>query len=146
MTILHALLSVVLLLTLTQAIQYRLPTSVLPTHYTIWLVPNVESGRYNGESKISINITANDTRTITLHAQNLKINESFTTLIDTKNNNVKPTKQTIDNVTDFLTLDFSKNPLAIGQYTLNLQYAGQLNDEPIGFYRSSYTNEMGKET
>lgn len=168
MSILRAILSVILLVTVTSTtsvarkisvpssnnllreayeINYRLPSNVKPSYYDIKIsVPSIYADEFTFEGVTSINITVltNDTRAIILHAKDLVLEESSTNVIG-NGKHIKPTNQTIDNTTDFLILNFTKTALVAGEYVLNLRYTGQLNNESYGFYRSSFIDHWDKE-
>lgn len=121
----------------------RLPDDVVPVHYNIKLIPYIEEGNFtfDGESTIVVKILRK-TRTLSLHAQDLTIDEAATTLINSDGNSYTPTNHIYDNVTSILALTFD-NELPPEIYHLNMKFVGVLAEDLHGFYRSSYTNEEG---
>ncbi|XP_018406616.1 PREDICTED: aminopeptidase Q-like [Cyphomyrmex costatus] len=127
----------------------RLPSNAIPFHYDIELTPTSylegNDSVFIGESDIRIEIHY-PSQNISLHARDLLIDETVTTLTNDKNIVYKPMEHTHDNVTSILTLEF-KNVLSPGFYTLNIKFTGILSETHIkenGFMKFPYTNEEGK--
>lgn len=121
----------------------RLPTDTIPVHYNINLTVYLEEGNFNfyGETNVKIKIRYVSPK-ISLHSQELKINETATTLI--KDNGIvrKPKEHTHDNVTNILTLNFN-DVLSPGLYTLKMKFAGSLSESSSkvrGFIKNLYTD------
>jgi len=132
---------------LNATINYRLSKNVVPVHYDIELIPYIKDNfTFDGKSHIIIQIRF-ATRDISLHALNLTINETATSLIniDTNTDIYAPTAHNYDNKTEILTLHFD-DELLFGIYNLYIQFVGILNDKLHGFFRTSYINEKGEKT
>ncbi|XP_018046832.1 PREDICTED: puromycin-sensitive aminopeptidase-like protein [Atta colombica] len=125
-------------------VNYRLPDNVVPVHYNIGLIPYIEKDNFtfNGKSHIIIEIRR-ASQNISLHALDLIINETATSLISNDTDIYAPTTHNYDNKTEILTLYFN-DKLSPGIYSLYIQFIGILNDELHGFFRTSYTNEKGE--
>ncbi|XP_011060916.1 PREDICTED: aminopeptidase M1-like [Acromyrmex echinatior] len=98
---------------------------------------------FHGESNIEIEIRYASLNNISLHSKELELNEMATTLINVNGTVYKPTEHSHDNKTDILTLNF-KNALSPGFYTLNMKFAGIINENNIsesGFMMFPYTNK-----
>ncbi|KYN33599.1 Aminopeptidase N [Trachymyrmex septentrionalis] len=123
-------------------INYRLPNHTKPLFYDLKLNPHLTSDNFTFDGEVLIHIEIlNQTRTITLHAKNLIINENASFLkTNTGFDFYVPTTYNSNNITEFLILGFDKE-LSIGYYILYLKFAGILNDRSYGFYRSSYVND-----
>ncbi|XP_015519764.2 aminopeptidase N [Neodiprion lecontei] len=133
----------------------RLPRSVVPVFYRLELTPFIWEGNFtfNGEVKIVVNVTE-DTRNITLHAVDMKIDEAATTVqmhppdnngtIRNRMEDVGIDKQTNDTLRQFHVIHTAGMLKAGKQYTVYIKYVGYLNDYLQGFYRSSYT--VGNQT
>lgn len=126
---------------------YRLPTSVLPTHYTIKLTlqdnfgPN---GVFTGSVEISLNIVE-AVQQITLHSQDLTIDANKINLVcNGGNTNLF---SSLSNDTSYSKITIASTVVLAAESTCTLQindYVGILNDDMNGFYRSSYTNKNGE--
>jgi len=125
-------------------VNYRLPDNVVPVHYNIGLIPYIEKDNFtfDGKSHIIIEIRR-ASQNISLHALDLIINETATSLISNDTDIYAPTMHNYDNKTEILTLYFN-DKLSPGIYSLYIQFIGILNDELHGFFRTSYTNEKGE--
>lgn len=89
-----------------------------------------------------MNVTA-DTKNITLHAVDMKIDRSFTNIKEYIVNNSKSkiiaiTEQRNDTDRQFHVIKTSSMLKKGKQYVVNLRFIGHLNDYLEGFYRSSY--------
>jgi len=128
---------------LSATINYRLPDNAVPVHYDIELIPHIEEDdfTFDGKSHIIIEIRR-ATQDISLHALDLMINETATSLISSDTVTYTPSAHNYDNETEILTLHF-EDELPLGIYSLNIQFVGILNDDLHGFFRSSYINENG---
>ncbi|KAL6262287.1 hypothetical protein P5V15_007381 [Pogonomyrmex californicus] len=128
----------------------RLPKSVMPDLYELWLIPFIWEGNFtfNGEVKILVNVTM-DTSNVTLHAADMKIDESFTNIREYsgKSNKTKVigiAEQRNDTDRQFHVIRTSNTLRKGKQYVVHLKFIGHLNDYLQGFYRSSYT--VGNQT
>ncbi|KAG5305888.1 AMPN Aminopeptidase, partial [Pseudoatta argentina] len=133
-------------------IDIRLPRDIVPDLYELWLIPFIWKGNFtfHGEIKILVNVT-NDTNNVTLHAVDIKIDESFTSIREYSSNNKSNNKTTVirimeqKNDTDRQFHVIRTSKLKKGkQYIVHLKFTGYLNDDLHGFYRSSYT--VGNQT
>ncbi|EGI61526.1 Aminopeptidase Q [Acromyrmex echinatior] len=123
----------------------RLPNNTVPLFYNISLLMNLEEENFtfHGESNIEIEIRYASLNNISLHSKELELNEMATKLINVNGTVYKPTEHSHDNKTDILTLNF-KNALSPGFYTLNMKFAGIINENNIsesGFIMFPYTNK-----
>lgn len=129
---------------LNATVNYRLPNNVVPVHYDIELIPYIKEDNFtfDGKSHVIIEISR-ATRDLSLHALDLTINETATSVISSDIVVYIPTAHNYKNETQILTLHFD-DELSPGTYILNMQFVGILNDELLGFFRTSYINEIGK--
>lgn len=126
---------------LSAAVNYRLPDNVVPVHYDIELTPYIEEDKFTFDGKTLITIDIRRaTRDLSLHALDLTINETATSLISSDIGSYAPVAHNYDNTTEILTLHFD-DELPPGIYNLSMQFVGILNDELHGFFRTSYFNE-----
>lgn len=90
-----------------------------------------------------------DTKNITLHAVDMKIDEHATTVMEINTDNsltksVMILDQMNDTARQFHVVQTDELLRAEKQYIVYLKFVGYLNDNLQGFYRSSYT--VGNET
>lgn len=121
---------------------YRLPNTSKPYHYVIKLNPHL-AGNFTFTGEINITLAVlQATNAITIHSKEQTIDENRTVLSNYGSNISYAVNHTYDIEKDFLTLTTSET-LAVGNYSLVLYYTGDLRDDMIGFYKSSYTNSTG---
>ena len=106
----------------------RLPTSVVPTHYTLALTPNLNDATFSGVESIDVNI-AQPTQAITLNAIEIK----FQSVEIFPNGPSQTGTVSLDPEKQQATFTFPKTVPA-GNATIKIQYTGILNDELRGFY------------
>jgi aminopeptidase N len=127
---LAAVLAFLLQLPCCRASAQRLPTDVVPTHYTLTLTPDLKTATFTGAEKIDVNLQ-HATRSITLNAIELKF-QSVTIYPNGPHQNgtvsLDPAKQQA-------TFTFP-NEIPAGSATLEIHFTGILNNELRGFYLS----------
>ena len=131
-------------------INYRLPSSVAPINYSIDLtthldVNNEKKFTFDGNAKIFLEVI-DDTDNITIHTDGLKFKKKDVNIRDEKDQEINQLDITYEAITNF-TIIKAESKFARGKkYSLMFKsYSGSLiNDELRGFYRSSYTNKIGK--
>lgn len=114
---------------------YHLPNVIIPFHYNIRLMPQLQEGIFYGETEIDIINFYNGWLNISLHSQNLVINKTATELISYNDTIHKPISHTHDNVTNILTLNFDE-VLLRGRYILNMKFAGNFSE--TGFLKNGF--------
>jgi len=133
-------------------INYRLPTNVKPIHYKITLDPLIDDpdsidepvpSTFIGKVIITVNVIE-ETESITLHYNNLTINEVSIKKADTDTD--LPVKHTYDPDTHFwvISLDLEKETFKEDEYVITTRYTGHHQDDMYGFYRSSYKDTENK--
>lgn len=121
----------------------RLPNYVIPLHYDLLIHPNLTTLTIDGLAKITVVVTQ-PTRSIILHSKHLKITK---TSIESKVGSgliqqdvlllEHPTNEQIALQPDNL-LNPGKN------YTLYIEYNGNLSESFHGFYKSTYKTPDGE--
>lgn len=121
-----------------EADQYRLPQSVVPQRYELTLTPDLENATFAGEVNIRIDVLE-ATNEIVLNAAELEIFD------------VEVTSDAGNRIASSVRLDqqlerahISLEELVVpGAWTLHLTFAGLLNDQLRGFYKSTFQDESG---
>jgi len=116
---------------------YRLPKTVQPISYDLYLKPNFASFEFDGNVRIRVKVLE-ATNSITLHSNVREIKS-----IEVTENNSEPIDiNDIDDTTDrekhFLTIS-SETGFETNEYDIRIEFTGDLSDDMNGFYRSSYT-------
>ncbi|MBK5223095.1 MAG: ERAP1-like C-terminal domain-containing protein [Acidimicrobiia bacterium] len=122
----------------TDTARYRLPRSVVPSHYDLVLEPDLDAATFIGSVRVDVEVVE-PVDEIVLNALDLEIGTASlvgpngTTLVGTV---------TYDPDTEraLIGLDDAAAP---GQWRLELTFAGELNDKLVGFYKSTYTDDDG---
>ena len=117
---------------------YRLPTSVVPSRYELRLVPDLDAATFAGEETVTVTIRE-PVSEITLNAAELAIQS--VSARDAAGAVVEGTA-TLDQAQERARLVFP-TPLAPGEWRLTLAFTGVLNDRLHGFYRSTYKDPAG---
>jgi len=125
---------------------YRLPRNVWPLHYDLELTPDFEKLTFFGSVAIDIDVRPSNqgeggVSSITLNANHLTIGEA--TAVDPSGTVLNGTV-TLDSKLQRATISFA-GVLGAGKWKLKMGFAGELNDELKGFYRSVWTDDAGKD-
>ncbi len=126
--------------TLEKEKSYRLPSVVIPERYVISLKPDLVTFTFTGSETIAVTI-ATATKEILLNALDLTI-DSVTAEQDGV---IVPGIAQIDAASERATLTFNTE-LNAGNWQINLQFAGEINDKLRGFYRSAQTLGDGEKS
>lgn len=121
-----------------QADPNRLPTDVVPSHYELELVPDLDAATFSGSAAATVEV-GGATDSIVLHALDLDIAEAWLTGDDGTRLDAAVTYDG-DAETATLALSGTAEP---GTWTLHTRFTGELNDKLVGFYRSSFTDDGG---
>lgn len=122
--------------------------NITPIHYDIRLIPKIEESNFNvslhGEYNVSIEINT-ATQDIRVHLQEMKIEESATTLIRNDNGAIyRPSNYTYNTKIDTALLTFNEE-LSRGSYILHIKYIGNLPINPkYEFFKRSYIIKEGE--
>ena len=109
----------------------RLPKTVLPEHYSLYLVPDLKTATFTGDETIDVAL-AEPTKTITLNAAEI----TFKTVTATAGAGAPATATvTLDADKQQATFTFPSE-LRAGKVKLAIAYTGILNDKLRGFYLS----------
>ena len=128
--------------------QMRLTKSVMPQRYVIFLTPFIEKDNYTiqGHVETDILVKKKSVRSITLHSQDLKIFENSVKVLGVNQENYEIIGFGYEEATHFLTIYLSKELPVDSKLKLSIDYLGELKEDLMGFYRSSYFNEETNST
>ncbi|MPZ20217.1 MAG: M1 family peptidase [Luteitalea sp.] len=124
-----ALLAILFMIA-TPAAADRLPTTVLPEHYTLWFAPDFQKDNFRGRETIRVQI-AEPTTSITLSASEIE----FRQVRVTAGGKSQEAKVSLDEKAETATLTVPQE-LSAGSATIDIEFVGILNDKLRGFYLS----------
>jgi aminopeptidase N len=108
----------------------RLPTTVLPDHYTLTLTPDLKAATFTGVESIDVTVKE-PVNAITLNAAEIE----FQSVIVTAGGKQQTAAVTLDAQKQQATFTFP-GKLPAGKATVDIHYTGILNNELRGFYLS----------
>jgi len=108
----------------------RLPSEIVPSHYSLTLVPNLGAATFDGTEEISVHVSA-ATDTIVLNALGLEISQATGIQGDV----TLPGQVTLNPNAQQATLTFAQS-LRQGDARIRMRFAGTLNEQMAGFYMS----------
>lgn len=122
-------------LSFTIAVQaQRLPAGVHPEHYSLTLIPDLQSATFGGEETIDVTLDT-PSRSITLNAIEIKFGEVKAYVPTYAAKHPQTATTTLDSSKEQATFTFA-NTLPAGKVTLTIRFTGILNDKLRGFYLS----------
>ncbi len=117
---------------------HRLPRTAIPRRYDVRIAPDLDAFTFEGKVRITLDVpTATDR--LVLHSVGLTIHEATITDADARRRTAVVTH---DTDSERIALRFDR-PLEAGAHTLRIRFAGTLDDDLRGFYRSTFTDEAG---
>ncbi|KAL3279071.1 hypothetical protein HHI36_016585, partial [Cryptolaemus montrouzieri] len=116
----------------------RLPNDTLPIHYDLTLLPDLQSGSFDGLVNITLR-TLVEKDILILHNKNLTIRSAqFADNINNTVVKINNIKRFIDD--DVIVLNLTKK-IAPGVHHLTLNFTGNMLQKLTGLYSSQYKNE-----
>ena len=112
----------------------RLPTAVVPNHYTLWFAPDLSAATFRGRETIDVQVKA-PSRTITLNAAEI----TFRSVIVTSGGRMQRAQVTSDDKAETATFTVPQ-AVGVGPATIQVEFTGILNDKLRGFYLSKAAN------
>lgn len=123
---------------------YRLPTTSHPISYDVKLVTHLEDPnplnkiKFEGSVRIKIRVV-NDTKDIVLHKKGIIIEKPVVLYNGVQ---ISTLYQDEENDYDFLTIsNYFTVFTANSEYEILINFGGELRDDNLGFYQSTYINE-----
>ena len=118
---------------------YRLPRTVIPSHYDIVLEPDLEKASFEGSVGIDVSVSTATTE-IVLNAIELDLHAATVTQSGVEQDATIALDEEMERAT--LTVETG---LDAGPARVSITFTGTLNDDLRGFYRSVYTDASGVE-
>ena len=117
---------------------YRLPSTIVPSVYRIWLAPDLEAATFAGAVEIDIDITE-PVSSLSLNALDLELSPAT---VRSGDHEIVSVALATDEKYETATFTFDA-PLTVGDATLSLTFTGTLNDLLVGFYLSTFEDTTG---
>ncbi len=114
-----------------------LPTGVVPTHYALSITPDAAAQTFKGAVQIDIDVKR-DTNQIELNSADITFDKvSLTGMKEAPQVSFDADQQTV-----ILRFDA---PVKAGHHVLSISYAGQIHQQPAGFFSLDYTAADGSQ-
>ena len=117
---------------------YRLNRDVVPSAYRLFLTPDLDAATFSGRMEVDVDVHRATPR-FTLHAKALELGAAT---LSTGGTTYRSSTPTHDDTYETATFDFDE-PLPTGPATIEIAFTGILNDQLVGFYRSTFTDASG---
>ncbi|XP_045766880.1 puromycin-sensitive aminopeptidase [Maniola jurtina] len=122
----------------------RLPKNVVPKHYELQLVPNLEKFTFTGNTRVKVSI-ASSTKEIVLNSLDLELTSVLLEYEDGGSiTTLNPVEVRLVPTDETAIITFEK-ALPEGDATLYCEFTGEINDKMKGLYRSKYLTPGGEE-
>ena len=118
---------------------YRLPTSLVPSHYELTLEPDLDAASFEGRVRIHLDAQEPASEVI-LNAKELVLREA--TLKTADGAAVPIAGIAVDETLERATFSLGRR-VERGPHTLEIAFQGILNDKLAGFYRSTFVDAEG---
>lgn len=116
----------------------RLPTSVIPKHYDLFIKTDLEKCEFNGHVTVHLEVKV-PTKRIVLNSTDLEVENDVKLELDSGSIIQAAEVDTSVNDCETIALVFSSE-VPSGKCKVTLKFSGKLNDSLKGLYRSKYTS------
>jgi len=120
--------------------RYRLPKTVVPSRYDLVLEPDFETFAFEGVVDVTL-IIGEAVDEIVLNADELSFGSAW--LEPAGGDQIEVTGVRLDPETERAHLSLARTATP-GDATLHVEFTGTVNDRLRGFYRSTYTDDIGE--
>ena len=117
---------------------YRLARTVVPSAYRIFLTPDLDAATFAGRVEIDVDVHES-VQQLTLHAKNLVLGAA---VVNASGTTLRSSEPVYDATYETATFAFD-HALSLGAGTVEIAFTGVLNDQLVGFYRSTFTDASG---
>jgi puromycin-sensitive aminopeptidase len=121
---------------------FRLPKSVTPESYDLFIEPDLERGLFKGSESIVVNAHQTVDR-IYVNSQGLTIDSAELNFAADRKSGKTAANVTASKSEQVITFLLS-NPIETGKYRLNIKFSGRMNDKLCGFYRAKTRDAEGR--
>ncbi|KAK7083572.1 hypothetical protein SK128_015242 [Halocaridina rubra] len=122
---------------------FRLPSTVQPHHYDLYLYPDLTTQTFTGS--VAINVTSSETRDVFLiHTKWLNITNTKISQVDESGSEIQEVE--IVDLFEFEPNEFwviRTNSTEPGTYKIWMDFSGSLTTGIVGFYYSEYADSSG---
>jgi hypothetical protein len=130
-----------------KSIDYRLPKHLSPYYYDLYVSTNlndeIKMNNYNGTVKIYFECI-NLTNKIIFHARSLKILNETIEVLELNGKKLEISKVAYEINTEFFIIELNNSLQINKNYSVFLNYYGNLKQDMAGFFRSSYIDSNGE--
>uniref|UniRef100_H2Z0A6 Aminopeptidase n=1 Tax=Ciona savignyi TaxID=51511 RepID=H2Z0A6_CIOSA len=119
----------------------RLPSTVVPVNYNLWLKPCLNQFVFDGKQSINVKVNS-ATSSVTLNSVDIKIASATFTPDGGATVSSSDISYQVENEKAIIQFP---NELATGAGVLEMKFTGELNNKMKGFYRSKYVGGNGEE-
>ncbi|XP_058118309.1 aminopeptidase N-like [Anopheles ziemanni] len=126
-------------------LRYRLPTYIVPYHYTVYLESEVHTGNRSYQGQVDIHLELQrQTGTIYVHKRDLRITYNALLIVNPNEDEVLEEEMRFaeDEEREFAIFSI-RRALAPSRYILRIWFEGELRTDDDGFYLSSYLDTNG---
>lgn len=120
--------------------EFRLPLEVVPVRYDLTLRPDLKSFLFTGTEAINVEVKK-PVSSIKINAVDIQFGDVY---IESKSGTRLIATVSIDKETELATLAFD-GFVGAGEWTLHIDFTGELSEQLQGFYRSFWTDSDNQE-
>lgn len=118
---------------------YRLPSTIVPSRYSLWLLIDLDQVLFNGSVTITMDISE-PTRDVTLNNKDIQVDWLSANMLDSTNQIYAVSTFTRYDDYEFTVLRFVET-LPVGEYRITISFSGNIRSDLRGLYRSSYIRD-----
>lgn len=112
---------------------------MVPTHYELYLHPEIATGNFTGQIIITINLLK-ATDTIILHSLYLEIGSTW--LLSPGSSTIAVKSKSLDSKREFLIIELNE-VMQPRTFRLGILFSGNMDGKIVGLYSSSYLKDDG---
>ncbi|XP_029346688.1 aminopeptidase N [Acyrthosiphon pisum] len=129
-----------------ETIDFKLPTNFKPVSYELNVVTHLED-KFMFEGVVCIRMTCvGATDTIVLHSASLNIDTKSVVVANCGENVIQVSSVSFDPDKELMHVKSTVNFKPCDEYVLTIPFTGNLTDDLVGYYRSSYVDKESNQT
>ncbi|XP_025198945.1 aminopeptidase N-like [Melanaphis sacchari] len=126
--------------------EFKLPTNFKPISYRLNVTTHLEN-KFMFEGLIDIQITCVEvTDTIVLHSNNLKIDKKNVVVVNSNENVIPVANVSLYPRKELLYVKSTEKFKLGNEYVLTIPFSGNITDNLMGYYKSSYVDKKNNQT